>query len=86
MRSIAIIANIILLGVSVLLVIDGVGELDVVLVLVLSVFVITPVLSITALMRSSSRRLQKGWISLWFKRKALEEKKKIEELSNRQNC
>ena len=82
MRNIAIIANVILLGVSIWLSIDEMsGGLDAEELFFISIFLITPVLSLIVLV--STNRTADSWISLWFKRKALEEKKKIEELSSK---
>lgn len=80
MRIVAIIANIILLGLSIFLAIDEVGSLDAWTFLIVSVFILTPILSIVALV--ISRRGGKSFIGLWFARKALEEKKKIEKLQS----
>ncbi|MHB8789038.1 MAG: hypothetical protein ACYDBT_04095 [Desulfobulbaceae bacterium] len=82
MKNIAIIANVILLGVSILLSIDEMrGGLDAEELFFISIFLVTPLLSIIVLVSTS--QTADGWISLWFKRKALEEKKKIEELSSK---
>jgi hypothetical protein len=82
MRYIAIIANVILLGVSIFLSIDEMsGGLDAEELFFISIFLIAPVLSIIVLV--STNPATDSWISLWFRRKALEEKKKIEELSSK---
>ena len=81
MNIIAIIANIILLGLSIFLAIDELDSLDAWMFSIASVFILTPILSIVALVMS--RGGGKSFIGLWFARKALEEKKKIEQLKNK---
>ena len=80
MIIVAIIANLILLGLSIFLAIDEAAYMDTGVFLIVSVFILTPILSIVALVKS--RRGGKSFIELWFARKALEEKKKIEKLQS----
>lgn len=80
MRIVAIIANLISLGLSIFLVIDELNYIDGWTILIFSVFILTPIISIIALI--ISRRGGKSFIGLWFARKALEEKKKIEKLQS----
>ena len=77
MRKIAIAGNFILLGmVLYALAVQGLSKgSDRWLVIVL---VIVPLLSLVALFRANESQ---GWFSLLMKRKALEEKRKIDELS-----
>ena len=81
MRLFAIISNILfLVGVSCFLVneadsFSGVPVLDWVL---LSLIILYPIINLMALSRN--KKGQKGLISLYFTRKTMEEKKKIEEL------
>ena len=74
MRILAIIANLIMLAVIIYLWVDGIGDGELPLILLL---VSTPILSILALLSSSG----KGWLALWVKRKALEEQQKIDSMT-----
>ena len=75
MRNIAIILNIFLISTVIYLVkTEGVSN-DYILRLIL--FFATPIFSLIAFFFGA----ENNWISLFFKRKALEEKKKIESLS-----
>ncbi len=80
MKIIAIIANLVLLGLSIFLGIDEADYMDTGTFLIFSVMILTPILSIIALV--ISRRDGKSFVELWFARKALEEKKKIEKLQS----
>jgi hypothetical protein len=77
----------ILLALIVILVLSDLDNirLDAMELSLITLCVVTPILNIMALARSSACSKGKwgdSWISLWFKRKALEEKKKIEDLSD----
>ena len=78
-KTIAILLNIILLGwvlyMSITEGFSGARGVDILLILLLFLFPIINILAIKTLCRDN-------WITLYFKRKALEEKKKIEELEN----
>ena len=84
MRIVAIIANLILLGLSILLFfsafVDALewGGLDTEFLPFYSVIFATSIINIVALIRS--RKSMMYFLKLWFERKSLEEKKKIKEL------
>jgi hypothetical protein len=82
MKSIAVIFNVFLLILTIYaLIIEKVNikntELYVLLLITLSIAV--PIFNIAII--SSFKRDRKGWISLYFQRKALEEQKKIETMN-----
>lgn len=79
MKPIAIIANVILMAVMIFYVIRDIGSIDVTELLLIQLFLITPILSIVALTRTSGS----NFITLWFKRKTLEEERKIKDLSDK---
>lgn len=86
MRIITILANVILLGIAIFLTADEMNHLKSETLFYAFFFIVTPVLSIITIYRSSSNGARKSWVALWLERKALEEKKKIEELSKHDDC
>ena len=77
MKIIALVANALLLGFIIyLLFAKGMPNGNEIWIVILLALV--PILNIYAIRSSTGD----DWISLWFRRKALEEKKKIERLTN----
>jgi hypothetical protein len=76
MRILAIIANAIFMGAVTVAFVTEADATKTSEWLVLLLILVTPALSIVALLLCSG----KSWISLWCERKALEEKKKIENM------
>jgi len=77
MKLIVVILNVLLLSAAIILALDEVGIMDISELLLFSLFLATPVLSLVYIARSAGKD---GWLSLYFERKRLEEKKKIEDL------
>lgn len=82
MRILAILLNVLLicLGLFLLLVEKSGDTITTKLVIVYGILFAAPIASIMAFLFSSDR--SGNWISLYFKRKALEEQKRIDELSD----
>lgn len=78
MRIVAIVLNFFLLGTVTYLIVDNGVPSDGVWLLVM--VIAAPICSIIALLGSRGD----GWLALYFKRKALEEKKKIKSLNDAQ--
>jgi len=77
MRIIALIGNaLVLLGIAYLVTTEGMPNADEAWIVL--AIVLLPLLNIYVIRSSTGN----DWISLWFRRKALEEKKKIEKLSD----
>ena len=84
MKRVAIIADVILVGVIIFVIIRDIDRLDVAGFFFITLFLIAPILSIIALTRiSGTCKSGSNLITLWFKRKTLEGKRKIEELSDK---
>ena len=77
MRNISIALNLLLIGTSVWLLVDehSINGVD---IFIYGVVFAAPLSSLVALLLKGGE----GWLGLYFKRKALEERKKIEQLKN----
>ena len=76
MKIVAIILNILLVGVVILLAAEEVRTIKGSEILLYLFFVTVPIINLIAFASSP------GWIQMYFKRKALEEQKKIEALKS----
>jgi hypothetical protein len=74
MKIAAVLFNIILLGLTIFILIDEGIDTDTIFYYL--IFIITPLLSLYTILSTKNE----SWLSLFLKRKALEEKKKIEKL------
>jgi hypothetical protein len=81
MRILAIILNIVLLVVSGFLVADEMSHPDGKDYLLAALFLGTPVVTLICLFLR--RENSKGWLALFLQRKALEERRKIEDLNKK---
>jgi len=80
MKIIAYILNVALLVMAIYLFVDQVGDLDFDDVMIYSLLFACPIVNSIALLFGNN---YEGWLRLYFKRKAIEEKKKIEALSDK---
>lgn len=82
MRKTAIILNILLLvGVGFIVAEEGIPSLDDKFFLVFLLLVVTPLFTILSFFMSNSE----SWLTLYFRRKAAEERRRIAEIENDQN-
>jgi len=79
LKIIAILLNIIFLGWFLYMSVkEGFGEIEAGTILLISLFLLLPIVNILALVLGKD-----NWITLYFKRKAMEEKKKISEIEDK---
>ena len=83
MKTVVIIFDLILLALASYLVITEFNDMELLGVFVIFSIMIILILNIYLLIKSKPNKHVTGWIRLYIKRKALEEKKKIDELSSK---
>jgi len=78
MKNFALLSNFTLLGLVIWIILDAGMGTDLAELFIVGVFLITPVVSVWALMKLKGD--SKNWFALWLKRKTLEEEVKINKM------